>query len=85
MEGFQQKDTVSTALQLELFRVTVKETYMLTRSRPVLGTYVKVAGYIDLYYRTEYILDQLTEPVGQPLPKLEPQLEQELKKMSGEQ
>jgi hypothetical protein len=75
----QKKDSLATALQLQLFRATVKDVYALTKTRAVLGTYVKAAGYISLYYRARYILDQLPEPIGAAMPKLDAQLEQELK------
>jgi hypothetical protein len=47
---------------------------------------VKPEGYISLYYRAGYILEQLpeTNKFGSSMPKLEPELEKELKEYEKE-
>jgi hypothetical protein len=76
----QRQDSLGTALYLALFRQTVSQTYKLTKSRTIGKLYVRAEGYISLYYRAGYILEGLPEPAGLFLPKMEPELEQELQR-----
>ncbi len=68
----QRKDSAGTALHLMLFQQTVRLTYELTKKRFNERLYMKPAGYVSLYYRAGYILEKLSEPIGKPLPKMEP-------------
>jgi hypothetical protein len=76
----QRQDSVGTALYVLLFQQTVRQTYELTKNRPISKLYVKPEGYISLYYRASYIMETLPEPFGHVMPKMEPELEQELHK-----
>jgi hypothetical protein len=79
-QRLQRRDSVGTALYVSFFQQTVRQTYELTKGRPIGKIYVKPEGYISLYYRAGYILEKLPEPLGQFMPKMEPELEQELQR-----
>jgi hypothetical protein len=76
----QRQDSLRTALYLTLFRQTVRQTYQLSKNWTIGKLYVKPEGYISLYYRAGYVLEGLPEPAGLLLPKMEPELEQELRR-----
>jgi hypothetical protein len=79
-QRLQRQDSVGTALYVLLFQQTVRQTHELTKSRPIGKIYVKAEGYISLYYRASYIMETLPEPFGHVMPKMEPELEQELQR-----
>lgn len=79
-QRLQRRDSVGTALYVSFFQQTVRQTYELTKGRPIGKIYVKPEGYISLYYRAGYILEKLPEPLGQFMPRMEPELEQELQR-----
>jgi hypothetical protein len=76
----QKPDSVGAALYTTLFQQTVRQVYEITKNYPASKLFVKAGGYISLYYRAEYILERLTAPIGQPMPKIDSVLEKELKK-----
>jgi hypothetical protein len=82
----QKKDTTGATLQIALFQQTVREVFELCQRHVQINekVFVKPTGYISLYYRAKYILEQLTEPINQSLPKLEPELEKELQELRKE-
>jgi len=79
-QRLQKPDSTSSALYITLFRQTVRQAYEITKRYPNSRIYVKAGGYISLYYRAEYILERLTIPIGQPMPKMDKELEEELGK-----
>jgi hypothetical protein len=79
-QRLQRRDSVGTALYVSFFQQTVRQTYELTKGRPIGKIYVKPEGYISLYYRAGYLLEKLPEPLGQFMPRMEPELEQELQR-----
>jgi len=83
-QKLQKDDSTGTALYATLFQQTVRQVYALTKKLPKSRLYVKPEGYISLYYRAGYILEGLLEPVGQPMPKMDSALEEELRKYEKE-
>jgi hypothetical protein len=93
----EQKDSIGTSLHIMLFQQTVRQVYELTKKHSIRKFYVKPEGYISLYYRAEYILyyragpltrtgdllRTLPEPFGKPMPKMDKDLEKELKEYEG--
>ncbi len=53
------KDSTGTATCLGLFEQEVQQTYEQTKKRYDERKYVKPEGYITLYYKAEYILEEL--------------------------
>jgi hypothetical protein len=78
------KDSTGTALYLMLFRDIVEETYEISKKLPKSRLFVKGEGYISLYHRAGYILEGLSVPMDQPVPKLSPELDQEMQKFRKE-
>jgi len=83
-QKLQKDDSTGTALYVTLFQQTVRQVYALTKKLSKSRLYVKPGGYISLYYRAGYILEGLLEPVGQPMPKMDSALEEELRKYEKE-
>ncbi|MBN1396647.1 MAG: hypothetical protein JXA06_01315 [Bacteroidetes bacterium] len=79
-QRLQKSDSTASALYITLFQQTVRQTYEITKKYPASRIYIKAGGYISLYYRAEYILEHLTIPIGQPMPKMSKELEEELGK-----
>jgi hypothetical protein len=83
----QRQDSLGIALNIRLFRQTVRNVFEITQRHSILKMSVKPEGYISLYYRAGYILEQLPTQInrdGRPMPKIEPELEQELQKYEKE-
>ncbi|MBM4162502.1 MAG: hypothetical protein FJ217_15545 [Ignavibacteria bacterium] len=79
-QRLERQDSLGTALYLLLFRRTVRQTYELSKNRTIGKIYVRPEGYISLYYRAGYVLEGLPEPTVLLLPKMEPELERELRR-----
>jgi hypothetical protein len=79
-QQLQRKDDDGAALHMLLFQQAVRRTYEITKKVPRSKLFVRAEGYISLYYRAGYILEQLsgTNESRDSLPKLEPELEKEL-------
>jgi hypothetical protein len=77
----QKKDSTGTAIQLIVFRDIVRQTFELTKKRFNENLFMKTAGYVSLYYRAGYILEKLPSTHGQPVPKMDPELEKEIRQL----